>query len=105
MKKIILTIMTISLICTAAFAKSSKSADQNKSDCRFEFGTDVSARFTGTAYVRNLIPLDNTYNWHGGSLNGTFAHIATNTNPEKPGVEWFEMLGKEDYNKLNEFLR
>ena len=311
MKKIILTIMTISLLSTAAFAKSSKSADQNKIDCTFEFGNDVSAFFTGTAYMRNLIPLNETYNfpetnlitfapdsrsgwhthggmyvigvggvglyqeegkdaiiihkgdvvqipagvkhwhgstkdswfqqivvydknwkapegtdshagdevtaeefakikmienpnrvkkadkklmfargekllklptfnkgiylsetvgqeneaaapglhyvvfpkgtynawhtheggqiliatdgigfhqieggevevlhpgdvafcppgvkhWHGGSLNGTFAHIATNTNPDRPGVQWFEMLSEEDYNKLNEFLR
>ena len=28
------------------------SSDQNKSDCKFDFGTDVSARFTGTAPQR-----------------------------------------------------
>ena len=39
------------------------SSDQNKSDCKFDFGTDVSARFTGTAYRKNLIPLDDTYNF------------------------------------------
>ena len=46
-----------------ASTKKAVSADQNRSDCRFEFGADVSARFTGTAYVRNLIPLDDTYNF------------------------------------------
>lgn len=60
MKKIILSIITISLLSAAVFAKSSKSPDQNKSDCTFEFGNDVSAYFTGTAYMRNLIPLDET---------------------------------------------
>mgnify|MGYP002620907493 FL=1 len=39
------------------------SSDQNKSDCQFEFGTNVSAYFTGTAYLKNLIPLDDTYNF------------------------------------------
>lgn len=56
-------------IATAIFAgcasaKTERTVDdQNKSDCRFEFGMDVSTRFTGTAYVRNLIPLDETYNF------------------------------------------
>ncbi len=145
---------SLSLFMTAFFAtvflascastKTAAASDQNKSDCKFEFGADVSAYFTGTAYLRNLIPLDDTYNfpetnvvtfapdsrsgwhvhggmyvigvggvglyqeegkpaiiirkgdvafcppdhkhWHGGSLYGTFAHIAINTNPEKPGV-------------------
>lgn len=53
MKKIILSIITISLLSAAVFAKSSKSPDQNKSDCTFEFGNDVSAYFTRTAYMRN----------------------------------------------------
>ena len=74
MKKTIFTptATVIALITSLALSSctSSKSAgraqpvsDQNKSDCRFEFGNDVSAYFTGTAYVRNLIPLDDTYNF------------------------------------------
>ena|GEM_PF-6954831 len=30
------------------------SSDQNKSDCQFEFGTNVSAYFTGTAPQRTV---------------------------------------------------
>ena len=39
---------------------------------------------------------------HGGSLAGTFAHIAVNTNPEKTGLEWKEFLSEEEYRKLQE---
>lgn len=38
--------------------------------------------------------------WHGGSLNGTFAHIAISTNPDRKGVEWYERLSEETYKKL-----
>ena len=38
--------------------------------------------------------------WHGAAPNSRFAHLAANTNPDKPGVEWFEMLSKEEYDKL-----
>lgn len=38
--------------------------------------------------------------WHGGSLAGTFAHIAVNTNPDKRGVQWKDFFGEEDYKKL-----
>lgn len=34
--------------------------------------------------------------WHGGSASGTFAHIAVNTNPERPGVEWFDRITPEE---------
>ncbi|MGI5070360.1 cupin domain-containing protein [Treponema pectinovorum] len=57
------------LCCVSLFSCSStkKSAiselDQNKSDCKFDFGTDVSAYFTGTAYIKNLIPLEDVYNF------------------------------------------
>ena len=41
--------------------------------------------------------------WHGGNLNGTFAHIAVNTNPDRPGVEWLEdRLSAEDFAALNQ---
>ncbi|MBR5096221.1 MAG: cupin domain-containing protein [Treponema sp.] len=63
MKKLMSTIVAASLLCTAAIAKSPKNSDQNKSDCVFEFGTDVSARFTGTVYFKNLVHLDNTFNF------------------------------------------
>lgn len=32
--------------------------------------------------------------WHGGSAGSTFAHIAANTNPEYPGVEWFDRISE-----------
>lgn len=38
--------------------------------------------------------------WHGAAPNSRFAHLAANTNPNKPGVQWFEMLNKEEYEKL-----
>ena len=38
--------------------------------------------------------------WHGATAGTRFAHLAANTNPDKPGVEWFEILSKEDYNAL-----
>lgn len=38
--------------------------------------------------------------WHGAAPNSRFAHLAANTNPDKPGVEWFEMLSKEEYDSL-----
>ena len=38
--------------------------------------------------------------WHGAARGSRFAHLAANTNPDKPGVEWFEILSKEEYGKL-----
>ena len=38
--------------------------------------------------------------WHGAAPGGRFAHLAANTNPDKPGVEWFDLLPEEEYNKL-----
>lgn len=38
--------------------------------------------------------------WHGGSADSWFAHIAVNTNPELPGVEWFERITDEEYEQL-----
>lgn len=42
--------------------------------------------------------------WHGGSLTDSFAHIAVNTNPEWPGVEWFDRLSDEEYEALQSLL-
>ena len=39
--------------------------------------------------------------WHGGSNDGTFAHIAVNTNPEHTGVEWFEPVSLDEYAELS----
>ena len=39
--------------------------------------------------------------WHGGSADSTFAHIAANTNPERPGVEWFDRISQEEYRQLS----
>ncbi len=38
--------------------------------------------------------------WHGGSANTSFAHIAVNTNPELTGLEWFNRISDEEYQKL-----
>lgn len=38
--------------------------------------------------------------WHGGSANTSFAHIAVNTNPELTGLEWFDRISDEEYQKL-----
>ena len=38
--------------------------------------------------------------WHGAAPNSRFAHLAANTNPDNPGVEWFDMLSKEEYEQL-----
>lgn len=38
--------------------------------------------------------------WHGGSADTSFAHIAINTNPERPGVEWFDRISDEEYEQL-----
>lgn len=38
--------------------------------------------------------------WHGAAPGSRFAHLAANANPDKPGVEWFDFLPEEDYNKL-----
>ena len=61
MKRIILVLMTAVLLCTTLFAKESKKSaskniTQNKEDCTFEFGTDLSKYFKGIAYLNNIIP-------------------------------------------------
>ncbi len=38
--------------------------------------------------------------WHGGNLGCQFAHIAVNTNPDQPGVEWFDRISEEEYAAL-----
>ncbi|MBQ8047504.1 MAG: cupin domain-containing protein [Prevotella sp.] len=38
--------------------------------------------------------------WHGATPNSRFAHLAANTNPERPGVEWYELLPREGYEQL-----
>lgn len=38
--------------------------------------------------------------WHGESAESSFAHIAVNTNPELPGVEWFDRISEDEYTQL-----
>ena len=38
--------------------------------------------------------------WHGATATSKFAHLATNTNPDKPGVQWLDRLPVEEYKKL-----
>ena len=38
--------------------------------------------------------------WHGAAPGSRFAHLAANTNPDRPGVEWFDFISEEEYNKL-----
>ena len=38
--------------------------------------------------------------WHGAAPGRRFAHLAANTTPDRPGVEWFDLLPEEDYNQL-----
>ena len=38
--------------------------------------------------------------WHGATPGSRFAHLAANTNPDRPGVEWFDLLPEEEYQKL-----
>ena len=38
--------------------------------------------------------------WHGAAPGSRFAHLAANTNPDKPGVEWFDLLPEDQYNAL-----
>lgn len=42
----------------------------------------------------------NVKHWHGGSANTSFAHIAINTNAELTGLEWFDRISDEEYQKL-----
>lgn len=57
--------------------------------------------------VQVLYPGDVAYcppgvkHWHGGSADTAFAHIAVNTNPEQPGVEWFDRISDEEYMQLS----
>lgn len=38
--------------------------------------------------------------WHGATPGSRFAHLAANSNPDRPGVEWFDLLPEEEYNNL-----
>lgn len=38
--------------------------------------------------------------WHGATAKTKFAHLAANANPDKPGVQWFDRLPLDEYNKL-----
>ena len=42
----------------------------------------------------------NVRHWHGAAPGSRFAHLAANTNPDRPGVEWFDLISKEEYNNL-----
>ena len=41
-----------------ASTKTAAASDQNKSDCKFDFGADVSAYFSGETHLNNLVPFD-----------------------------------------------
>ena len=38
--------------------------------------------------------------WHGGSADTSFAHIAVNTNPGMNGLTWFDRISDEEYSRL-----
>jgi quercetin dioxygenase-like cupin family protein len=39
--------------------------------------------------------------WHGAAPGSRFAHLAANTNPDQPGVEWSnEFVSEEEYNNF-----
>lgn len=42
----------------------------------------------------------NVRHWHGATATSSFAHLATNTNPEKTGVVWENRIPLDEYNKL-----
>lgn len=46
----------------------------------------------------------NVRHWHGATANSSFAHLAANTNPEKPGVQWFERISEKEYKALSASL-
>ncbi len=97
----------------------------SKDEILFPLGAPIenSPAFTGTPYIQNLIPLEDVYNFpesnevsfgpgarsnwhrHGGAKGCTFAHLAANSNPERPGVTWGDRLSEESFNKLNEELK
>lgn len=39
--------------------------------------------------------------WHGAAPGSRMAHLATNTNPDRPGVTWYAPLSQEDYDKIS----
>lgn len=92
---------------------------KTKEKLTFPLGNEInSPSFTGTAYIAQMIPNDEVYHFpqtnhitfapgarsgwhsHGGSANTSFAHIAVNTNPERTGLEWFDRISDEEYQKL-----
>lgn len=42
----------------------------------------------------------NVKHWHGAAPGSRFTHLAANTNPARPGVEWFDFISKEEYDNL-----
>ena len=92
---------------------------KTKEELTFPLGNEInSPSFTETAYIAQMIPNDEVYHFpqtnhitfapgarsgwhsHGGSANTSFAHIAVNTNPERTGLEWFDRISDEEYQKL-----
>ena len=92
---------------------------KTKEELTFPLGNEInSPSFTGTAYIAQMIPNDEVYHFpqtnhitfapgarsgwhsHGGRANTSFAHIAVNTNPERTGLEWFDRISDEEYQKL-----
>ena len=49
---------TVFLASCASTKTVSASSDQNKSDCKFDFGANVSAYFLGETYLNNLVRFD-----------------------------------------------
>ncbi len=40
--------------------------------------------------------------WHGAAPVSRMAHLATNTNPDRKGVKWYDFLSKEEYDKIRD---
>lgn len=110
---------------TAPAASAEQAADTgvvtSADELAFPLGQKVdSPSFTGDVYITSMITPDDTYNFpatnhiifapgarsswqsHGGSKDSRFAHIAVNTNPDKPGVEWFDRITSEEYDQIAE---
>ena len=84
MKKILSILISMAFFATLFLAscESTKTAtaatgDQNKSDCQFDFGADVSAYFSGETHLNNLVPFDGEKHFAETNLI-TFAPKARN---------------------------
>ena len=101
MKKI-LTIALATLLIVACSNRTSVPAGATKDDIAFAMGAPLPSPLEGQP-VEILHPGDvakcppGVKHWHGAAPNSRFAHLAANTNPDKPGVEWYDMLSKEEY--------